>query len=550
MGRTLRVGGSIGARADRSLTVGESGSPGIVGRVERTLHPNPTLPMHGSHPSSPADYILLSDVHLGADLVQHAQPWTISRLLRVARIDLELSSLLDHYRAAAPEGRRWRLVIAGDLVDFVGMSIAPLDGTTLETPLDAEERAHGLGSTRERAFHKMRAVARRHDLVFRALAAFVADGHSVVLVRGNHDVEFYWESAQEALVQALLERAGSTLTDPEARAAFQARIEFRPWFYYVENLLYVEHGHQYDETCSHHHVLAPLSPRDPARIGYSFSDILLRYVVRPTRGLSAEGHENRGLVDYLRLAFSMGWSGATALGIRYARAVREMFRAWSDHRSEGAQFIRAEQERLMALLARSRSMAVDTLRALAALAATPVTGGWWKIMQSVFLDLALGSGIAVLVLAGLGFFHLTSPGVLPAVAALFGVAFWLWLRGARVHDPRLALRRGAARVAQLLPTRFVVMGHTHHPVFEAIGETTTYVNLGAWAEEDLDERGPVSAAPRTHLVIRHRDGVAHAELLTWDTHAGPRPFGGAGGGPAGPAAGSPGVPAQAPPRAA
>lgn len=510
--------------------------------------------MNAPHPSSPADYILLSDVHLGADLVQHAQPWTISRLLRVARIDLELSSLLDHYRATAPAGRRWRLVIAGDLVDFVGMSISPQDDTTLETPFDAEEHAHGMGSTRERALHKMRAVARRHDLVFRALTAFVADGHSLVLVRGNHDVEFYWESAQEAFVRALLERAGDTLDDPELRTAFQARIEFRPWFYYVENLLYVEHGHQYDETCSHHHVLAPLSPRDPGRIGYSFSDILLRYVVRPTRGLSAEGHENRGMMDYLRLALSMGWSGATALGMRYLSAVREMFRAWRDHRGEGAQFIRAEQERLMALLARPRSMAVDTLRALAALAATPVTGGAWKILQSVFLDLALGSGVAVLVLAGLGFFQLTSPGVLPAVAALFGVAFWLWLRGARVHDPRLALRLGAGRVAQLLPTRFVVMGHTHHPVFEAIGETTTYVNLGAWAEEDHDEIGATSTAPRTHLVIRHLDGVAHAELLTWDTQAGPRPFAGAGGTRAASAATAAGdppeSPAEAPPRAA
>jgi UDP-2,3-diacylglucosamine pyrophosphatase LpxH len=479
--------------------------------------------MHASAPT-PNDYILLSDVHLGADLVQHAQPWTVSRLRRMAKVDLELSALLDHYRASAPEGRRWRLVIAGDLVDFVGMSIAPLDDAALETPLDAEERAHGLGSARDRAFLKMRAVARRHDLVFRALTAFVADGHSLVLVRGNHDVEFYWESAQEAFVEALVERAGAALADPEARAVFEARIEFRPWFYYVENLLYVEHGHQYDETCAYHHVLAPLSPRNPDRIGYSFSDILLRYVVRPTRGLRSEGHENRTMAHYVTWGLSLGWRGATALGLRYARAVREMFRSWRDHRGDGMRLLRAEQERLLTRIARQRTIAVDTLRALAALAATPVTSGAWKIMQSVFLDLALGSGVAVLVLGAVGLLQLTHSGVLPGLAALFGVALWLWLRGARVHDPGLALRRGAARIAQLLPTRFVVMGHTHQPVVEALGATTTYVNLGAWAEEDLDDEGPLAPAPRTHLVIRQVDDAARAELMTWDTALGPRPF--------------------------
>ena len=84
-----------------------------------------------------------------------------------------------------------------------------------------------------------------------------------MLIRGNHDVEFYWDSAREAFVDALIDRADDALPDAATRDAFRARIEFRHWFYYVENLLYVEHGHQYDETCSYSNVLVPLSPRDP-----------------------------------------------------------------------------------------------------------------------------------------------------------------------------------------------------------------------------------------------------------------------------------------------
>src|SRR5689334_21796151 len=154
------------------------------------------------------NYLLFSDVHLGADLVQHARPWTVSRLREVLRVDRELSAMLDHYRQHSEAGRPWTLIIAGDLVDFMGMSIAPREGTQLETPLNDEELLHGLGSTRDHAEHKMRAVAERHDLVFKKLAQFVGEGHSLVLIRGNHDVDFYWETARSAFVHALLDRAG------------------------------------------------------------------------------------------------------------------------------------------------------------------------------------------------------------------------------------------------------------------------------------------------------------------------------------------------------
>src|SRR6185436_7733957 len=142
--------------------------------------------MSPSLPPAHTNYLLFSDVHLGADLVQHSRPWTISRLREVLRIDRELSAMLDHYRNHAEVDRPWTLIIAGDLVDFMGMSIAPREDHTLETPLTDEEHLHGLGSARDHAAQKMRAVAERHALVFEKLAQFVGDGHSLVLVRGNH----------------------------------------------------------------------------------------------------------------------------------------------------------------------------------------------------------------------------------------------------------------------------------------------------------------------------------------------------------------------------
>lgn len=466
-----------------------------------------------------ANYLLFSDVHLGADLVQYARPWTVSRLREVLRLDRELASMLAHYRTHRDPERPWTLIIAGDLIDFVGMSIAPAQDTPLETPMTVEEHTHGLGSAQDHAWQKMRAVAERHDLVFRELARFVADGHALVLVRGNHDVDFYWQTARDAFVKALVERAPVSLDPVAARAELESRVEFRHWFYYVEGLLYVEHGHQYDETCSHHHVLLPLSPRDPRRIAYSFSDILMRYVVRPTRGLSSAGHDDKDMAHYLRLAFSMGVGGGFRLAYRFGRAVVAMMRAWRDQVSERAQELRAENEVRLRQVAERFRMSADKLRALAALSAKPVTGRFFGILRSVFLDLLAAITASTLLVMLLLMFGWMSPAYVVPLAVLLGLGIYAWMKSVRVVDPCSALRRRAGRIAELLPTRFVVMGHTHVPLTESLGEGVTYVNLGGWAVDDLDAE--VAPAPCTHLVIRDVDGRFEAELRRWSSEQGP-----------------------------
>ncbi len=464
-----------------------------------------------------ADFIVFSDVHLGADLVQHARPWTVSKLREVKRIDNDLSSMLDYYRERATPGRTWRLVIAGDLVDFIGMSIAPVGDATLATPLTDEERSHGLGSAQDHAAEKMRAVARRHDLVFRKLAEFIADGHSLVLIRGNHDVEFYWDTAKHAFVDAIVERCHALNGDPIATRAFRERIEFSPWFYYVEGLLYVEHGHQYDETCSYEHVLAPISPTDGRRIRWSISDVLLRYVVRPTPGFGSEGHDNQSMMHYVRLGLSMGVKGCASLAYRFFSAIAHLFAIWSEQFDRGASWVRAEHERRLARLSGRLRIGSRKLRQLAALSATPVTGRFYSIMRAVFLDGVLGvmfSLLSILVLS------LASPlpwHALLAIAGAQAVGIYAWAKSSKVHDAVDAVRRGAVRVAQLLPTPFIVMGHTHSPTVEPVADGVTYVNLGSWAHDDLD--GPVSDAARTHLVIRVVDGRPEASLFEWDPDA-------------------------------
>lgn len=474
-----------------------------------------------SFPPPPAsNYLLFSDVHLGADLVQHAQPWTAERLRAVHKVDHELGAMLDHYREKADPQRPWRVVIAGDFIDLVGMSISSSEAAALTD----DEREHGLGSSQDHAALKMRAVAVRHDLLFRKLARFVADGHSLVFIRGNHDVEFYWESAQRAFLDALVARVPMDdervfADDPARVAAFEARVEFRHWFYYERGLLYVEHGHQYDATCAYHHQLAPRSPRDPKRISYSFSDILLRYVVRPTRQLSPDGHDNNSLLHYIRLAFSLGVRGCAMLGYRFFGAVGRMVSAWRDQLSEHAAQVRAEHEQKLQQIGTLFRLKPEHLRQMTQLWATPVTGRLLSIFRTVFLDgLALGLCSAIVVTV-LGLSGVVSWLSMPILLAVISAVMFVYMTRSKVIEPHAALRRGASKLAELMPARYVVMGHTHKPVMEPLSPTSTYVNLGNWTVDLLDDHAP--QAPCTHLVIRHdAAGRPTASLYRWETNSG------------------------------
>ncbi len=461
--------------------------------------------------------LILSDVHLGSDLVQHARPDAPARGVAAEHRDHELVSLLDWYRDRPQDGRPWRLVIAGDLVDFVGMSVSAPPGH-LELELSDEERMHGLGSSVDHTLWKLRRVAEHHRDVFAALARFVASGNSLVVLRGNHDVDFHWEPVQAEF------RAIIASHDPRAARS----VEFSDWFYYEEGLIFVEHGHQYDDYCSHDHVLNPVQPSDPKRSYRSLSDILLRVVVRPTRGMLESGHDKATALDYFRFALRLGFGGMLRLAQRFIVAIATSIAVRREHFSVAAGWVRAEHERKMALLAAVAHISLTRLRALAKLQRPPVTRSLIRIIAGLMLDRVAMALVAVaFVVWVLAARWTPALGVeLTASVALLAPGAWLWRRARGAIDATQSLREHAARITRLFPAAFVVMGHTHIPEVQRTPDNdATYVNLGAWAGEEPTE-GAVSTLPpsQTHLIVCRTADKPVATLLRWDSGRGPEAF--------------------------
>jgi hypothetical protein len=210
------------------------------------------------------------------------------------------------------------------------------------------------------------------------------------------------------------------------------------------------------------------------------------------------------------------------LGYRFFSAVARMVSAWREHLSAQAAKIRAEHESGIEQHASHFRLSADNLREITKLWPTPTTGRLASIFRTVFLDGLAAAIISFVTISTLGAFGVLPLQWLPLImgAVMFGI--FVYMKSCRVIEPHAALRRGAERVAELMPARYVVMGHTHKPVMAQLSTAgSKYVNLGNWTDDLLADHAP--PAPCTHLVIRYgASGRAEASLCAWDTATGAR----------------------------
>lgn len=469
-----------------------------------------------SSPQKPTESLLVfSDVHLGNDL-NDAGPV----VRRSPSVDRDLARMLAHYGAHKPPADRWRVVIAGDFIDFVGMSIDPKDGEVIATELTPEERRNGVGSAEDHARLKLRRVARRHGDIFEELGKLVSAGHVLTVLHGNHDIELHWEALKDDFRDLVV--AGCTEVE---RVSARARIEFEPWFFYREGVVYIEHGHQYDPFCATAFILAPVSPRDPRRVERGYSETLLRAIVRRTPGLKEYGHDKRGLGSYVAWAFTLGLRGMIGLWTRFFVTVFDLAKTQRAYRTERARIMRREHDARIAERAAQSLTDLGRLRQLQALQSRPIGATFRGVLASVMLDRLLLHVVVAIALVVIALLVRLGPlaghGLQAAgVVCVIWIALHFYLAAARASvDPSAQQTVRAAHIAKLFAAPFVVMGHTHKPLSVRAGEAT-YINVGSWAEDD-DPTSTYRAA-RTHVVIHERDGKAEALFFEWVSGDGPR----------------------------
>jgi len=453
-----------------------------------------------------ANLLIISDLHLGEDLRPDAE----GERERLAEVERDLVAFLEYYIWRRLDDRPWRLVINGDMVDFLSICLMPAE-VDLILGLHPDDHTYGLGARPHAAQMKMQKVLDRHHRVFRALARFVGVGNDLSIVVGNHDAELFWPEVQETLRDGLvaLWPTDPAAQDPTSRSPDEvgAAITFHPWFFFEEDLVYIEHGHQYDGYCSFDTVLYPVTPTGE-EIDLNVSTAVVHYVDNHYAADCPDGY-----FDYLRWMLGRGLARGARIFGSYAMANLRLIRLWRQRTPEHIRTIRDKHlERLQKLASRYR-LPDNVLLELDSLRQRPMALELGKIVRGMMIDrLALtAAGIGLMVL-----FLLFLPwGWVPAAGALAAVTL-LWLdrrfrAGRETTSPHQYMRTVSRMIPKLVRTPIVVFGHAHDPVVERHEDGGWYFNTGAWVVESQEQ---VRRA-FTHLRIRLTEDGPLPELRQW-----------------------------------
>jgi UDP-2,3-diacylglucosamine pyrophosphatase LpxH len=450
--------------------------------------------------------LVISDLHLGEDLRPGAA--NVSYLRHLVRLERELESFLEYYTNVRLSERPWQLVINGDMVDFMSVMII-----SDEAEDDPEDKLYGLGFGERQSQKKLERVIARHQGVFRRLAEFVAAGNDLVIVTGNHDVEFNFPSVQKTLVEWLCGLACGVGAADEARAAFAQRIQFCPWFFYREDVIYIEHGHQYDEYCSFDYLLHPVAKGGKkSRMALSVAHMGMRYFANQLPEYDPHTAEAWGFLDYMKWGWAQGIRGGIRLAYLYGLLVWKLVELWYElvDRRQESERKAIHQQRLRAL-SQEYKVAEEKVFALDALRRVPATKRLFRLFSALFIDRFL-LGIVAVVAGGVcigkldGWERAWVPAVILLVAALINQL----LNRLRLLSSADKLRDAPRFIKELIKAPFIVFGHSHTPERVSLDGGGVYFNTGTWASDD-------DRQAFTHLLVTRSEepGAPRAELRQW-----------------------------------
>lgn len=462
--------------------------------------------------------LVISDLHLGEDLGPSA---TEATRLHIDLVEKQLVNFLRFYSRRREDGRPWRLVINGDMIDFIAITVLPEQ----EEGVSGEEREFGLRRRPDVARTKLDKVGERHGEFFRGLARFLSRGNRVEIIPGNHDTEFHWPAIQNGFVR-LVTRAWEAMPEagrPGAASAEEVAeaIGFHPWFFYEKGVLWIEHGHQYDDCCSFEHQLYPRQPKSD-EIVMNVDAAGARYLTNYVPEAESHQQEDWTFTGYLRFAFGVGYRGIGRLVRGYYKFTASLLSAYRANRRsqrEKTHVMDGHFERLRRL-ADEWSIGEDTLLSLDNLRRRPIIANLRKLLSVLMLDKivafvpAILLGLVALLLLGLPWGAVTAGFLLLAART----ATW-WTGRGRMIDPRMNLQLVSERIRSRVDVRYVVFGHTHVPVARQLDDGGWYYNTGTWVPSGK----PGLLRAFSHFVLRHGEGGPVAQLCQWRDGAS-RPF--------------------------
>jgi len=492
------------------------------------------------------NYAILSDLHLA----EGVDPLT-KRVSRFENFyfDKEFERFLIHLqRRGDHSGKPWVFIINGDLIDFLRVTSLPKTPEETRTlpHITPTKRKYGLGTSPAESKWQLEQVIAGHPLFFRSLAWFAFRGNRVVIIKGNHDVNWFWPAVRyrflEKMQECILEICTSCGQEETRVAEVVDRFEIRQWVYYVKGLLYVEHGNQYDPSNAFRHFLYPLlidpeSPTDLYEIDLPFGSFFLRYFFNKIEYYNPRAANYRYTSTYFLTLwgrhFYEFWNVVRNYFPYFFRTLRKL----RVRESQNYREIHDHHVREIDAIGEQEYQQREEFRQIASLHDTYSQETKFDFLVTIFnrpIKKALGALGAVLLLSflgnllsqavqssGSGFLVRTTLGLLIEygfiLLALFALIMFLrpTPRGvtSREAEPEM-LRQKAAQIAGILKVRYITFGHSHvEDMYKIPRSDTWYFNTGTWTPF-IDQENQIVRPEVQFPVVIIEDG--RARFMQWD----------------------------------
>jgi len=436
--------------------------------------------------------------------------------------DKEFRLFLENYQHDSPS----LLIINGDLLDFMQVLVFPDETEKKEYGITDTEInfTYGLRSSEAASVFQIDKVVEGHHEFYRALAEFISRGNYVKILKGNHDIQIFWNKVQERIIYNIQQFAVDDKKD-----LIKNNIEFPAWFYYLPGKIYVEHGNQYEYTTSFRNFLYPSLPYDyegvSNQVELDLSSFLVRYFSNRMEAVNPLSDNIRPLSKYLGEFWrNYPYIFITSIGtaFRYvlkafnkAKAISKMKNKSTEIDEKNKELIKEEacrvypdddekREWFLKNLFKIDGMKAEPIlssgafRFLWNMLKPPLKGLLWvlpfyllMILPDLTLPLqqkvnAMGDSFWKSILNLI--FTLKIPSILIIfILAVLLISIRTWIRKKKskknipeAEEVHIAIRENARKIAEYLNVKYVVFGHTHYADIHKLSESAFYFNTGTW----------------------------------------------------------------------
>ncbi len=431
---------------------------------------------------------------------------------------------------AKARGKKLKLVLNGDVFDLLR-----IEPEVARPGASLLERTYGQAHTPVIAARLVKNILGGHRVFLQGLATVLREGHQIILLPGNHDIETQWEPVRAEIRAALDEVPREHVSADEAKAALE-RLRTWSWFYYEPGRIWIEHGCQYDPENAFRYLLraeatdASISEAEhDLPLGNFFQRYLYNFFGHITFIVPSARANLRYLkwmmVNQPRLLFDI-----LARHVPFVfQVIRRLAKSAGPAGPEHHELKRLHEEALARLAEGSglgeKLHAIDRLKEVHAdVVQATRTLGWQFLKMAAYVgvgalltiamwfvgfmainELRAGFGLKAFLFLGLNFV---------IIAAAGGSLFYSLLR----YEPisKRPFQRAAQRIVELLDVPIVTFGHTHDEVVARLsrpgGGRAWYYNTGTWiAVFTHDVLVPRERVQYTFLRVRGNE----PELLHW-----------------------------------